>query len=198
MINIFYVVLLYICGSIPFSYIVPMKMKGIDIRTVGSGNIGATNVLRGCGLKIGIVCLILDALKAFIPLMLMRYVFIPADPNLSVWLSVAAFAAILGHDFSIFMKFAGGKGVSSTMGVFFAIHPISGLVFFTLGLTIALTTRVMSLASIVAMMVATICIFFLVDQPAFWILYICMTLFSVYRHRGNIRRLIKGNENKFM
>jgi glycerol-3-phosphate acyltransferase PlsY len=198
MINILFVLLLYICGSIPFSYILPWKLKGVDIRKVGSGNIGATNVMRACGLKLGILCLILDASKAFVPLMLMRYVFIPGDPNLAIWLSLSAFAVIIGHDFSVFMKFAGGKGVSSTLGVFFAIHPISGLVFFTLGLTIALTTKVMSLASIAAMTVATICIFFLVDQPVFWGLYVCMTLFSVYRHRGNIKRLISGRENKFM
>ncbi len=196
--NIFYVILLYICGSIPFSYMIPFYSKGIDIRTVGSGNIGATNVLRGAGKKLGIICLILDALKAYIPLMLLRYVFIPTDPYMSVWFALAAFAAIIGHDYSIFMKFAGGKGVSSSMGVFFAINPVSGIVFFTLGITIAFTTKVMSLASIVAMSVTTVCIFFLEADPAYQILCIAMTVFSIYRHKGNLKRLIKGEENKFL
>jgi len=197
-VNIFYVLLLYICGSIPFSYLIPFYAQGIDIRKVGSGNIGATNVMRGAGKRLGIICLILDSLKAYIPLMLLRYAFIPDDPYMTVWFGVAAMAAVIGHDYSVFMKFAGGKGVSSTMGVFFAVNPISGIVFFTLGITIAFSTRIMSLASIVAMSVTTICIFFLESDPAFWILYIAMTLFSVYRHKGNIKRLAKGNENKFL
>lgn len=196
--NIFYVILLYLCGSIPFSYLLPFYTKGIDIRKVGSGNIGATNVLRGAGKRLGIVCLILDSLKAYIPLMLLRYVFIPNDPHMSIWFAIAAMASVIGHDYSIFMKFAGGKGVSSSMGVFFAVNPVSGIVFFTLGITIAFTTRIMSLASIVAMSVTTVCIFFLEKDPAFWILYIAMTLFSIYRHKGNLKRLAKGNENKFM
>ncbi|MFW6262703.1 MAG: glycerol-3-phosphate 1-O-acyltransferase PlsY, partial [Thermotogota bacterium] len=181
-----------------FSYLIPFYTKGIDIRKVGSGNIGATNVMRGAGKRLGIICLILDSLKAYIPLMLLRYVFIPDDPYMTVWFAVAAMAAVIGHDYSVFIKFAGGKGVSSTMGVFFAVNPVSGIVFFTLGITIAFSTRIMSLASIVAMSVTTICIFFLESYPAFWILYIVMTLFSVYRHKGNIERLFKGKENKFM
>ncbi len=198
MTNIIVVIFAYLCGSIPFSFLIPHYWKGTDIRQVGSGNIGATNVIRALGKPIGILCLVLDSLKTYIPVMLIRYVFMKGSPDMPLWLALAAFAGVIGHDFSVYMKFRGGKGVASTMGVFFAINPVSGLVFLTLGLTLAFMTRIMSVASIAALTVTTICIFFLEDQTAFHLLYIALTLFSILRHRKNVIRLIKGNENKFM
>ncbi len=198
--GILFVFLLYFCGSIPFSYFVPKKLSGVDIRTVGSGNIGATNVIRALGKKIGVLCLILDALKVFIPLLILKFIVFSNGSQFEqqLWFSAAAVAGVLGHDYSIFMRFKGGKGVSSSMGVFFAVNWISGSIFLGLGLLLAFTTKIMSVTSFTALTVSTVLIYFLTDSWVYLCLYIFLSLFSLFRHRKNILRLLKKEEKKFM
>jgi len=198
--GIIFCCILYLCGSIPFSYIIPKKKKGIDIRDYGSGNIGATNVIRSLGKKIGIICLVLDASKVFLPLIIIKYLILK-DMTLNehqILLSLAAIAGVLGHDYSIFMKFKGGKGVSSSMGVFFAINLISGSIFLGLGIFLAFKTKIMSVTSFTVLTVSTVLIYFLTGSWIYFFLYLFLSLFSLFRHRKNLIRLIKGEEKKFM
>jgi len=191
-----FIVLLYLSGSIPFSYIIPKTLKGVDIRRYGSGNVGATNVIRSLGSKLGILCMVLDALKVYLPLILMQFALKDA-PNKDLYLCLASVAGILGHDFPIFLKFKGGKGVACTMGTFFALHWLTGVLFLLTAVSIALSTRIMSLASLTSLTLAVIFVFPITQNWSYFALYLFLCLFSFFQHRKNIVRLLKGKENKF-
>ncbi len=196
MIGVLFIILLYLSGSIPFSFIIPKALKGVDIRQFGSGNVGATNVIRNLGKKIGILCMILDALKVYIPLMIMQTVlkdYVYKD----LFLCLAAIAGIIGHDFSIFLRFRGGKGVACTMGTFFALHWLTGALFLLTALSIALSTRIMSLASLTSLTLAVIFVFPITQNWYYFALYLVLCLFSFFQHRKNIIRLLQRKENKF-
>lgn len=194
--GILFVIILYFCGGIPFSYLIPKIVKGLDIRNYGSGNVGSTNVIRNLGKRLGLVCLVLDALKVFIPLVIMQIVFREQE-NFYLYLCLASFAGVLGHDFPIFLGFKGGKGVASTMGVFFALNWLTGLLFFFTALSISLSTRLMSLASLTALIVAVVSVFPITRNWYFLVLYFSLAAFSFIQHRKNILRLLQGKENKF-
>lgn len=197
MTEIFFIVLLYFCGSIPFSLLLPLWVKKTDIRKFGSGNVGSTNVIRVIGKKFGLICMALDCLKVFIPLAVMRF-FLKDVPNFDIYFAIASFFGVLGHDFPIFLRFKGGKGVATTLGAFFAMNWIVGAIFLTISTVIAVTTRIMSMASIIGMIIGTFLLLLLAKNTTFFILAIILTSFSVYQHRKNISRLIKGQEKKFM
>ncbi|HPE67987.1 MAG TPA: glycerol-3-phosphate 1-O-acyltransferase PlsY [Thermotogota bacterium] len=194
--GVLFVIILYFCGAFPFSYLVPKIWKGVDVRKVGSGNVGSTNVIRAVGKPIGGFCMILDALKVFLPLLVMKWV-MTGQPHFSLWLSLAALSGVMGHDFSIFLRGRGGKGVASTMGAFFGIHLLSGSLFLALATTIALSTRLMSLGSLVGLVASTLIIFPLTHDWYYLALYLFLTLFSFYQHRKNLIRLWQGKENPF-
>ncbi|HPH10736.1 MAG: glycerol-3-phosphate 1-O-acyltransferase PlsY [Thermotogae bacterium] len=196
MIGVLFIFLLYLSGSVPFSYIIPKKLKGVDMRRIGSGNVGATNVIRNLGVKLGILCMILDALKVYIPLMIMQTV-LKDYTQKELYLCLAAIAGIIGHDFSIFLKFKGGKGVACTMGTFFALHWLTGALFLMTALSIALSTRIMSLASLTSLTLAVIFVFPITQNWYYFALYLFLCLFSFFQHRKNIVRLLQGKENKF-
>jgi len=179
----------YLCGSIPFSFILP-KLKNIDVRTVGSGNVGGTNALRAAGARIGLLCMILDALKAFIPVLIFS-IFYHGDRNIE---GIASISAVLGHDFSIFLKFRGGKGVASTTGVYFALFPISGAIFLATWFVTTVITKYVSLASILALYLGAAFAYFRGPDTA--VLFIILATLSVLRHSENIRSLLKGTERK--
>lgn len=179
----------YLCGSIPFSFILP-KLKNIDIRTVGSGNVGGTNALRAAGARIGLLCMILDALKVFIPVLIFSTLY-HGDKNIE---GIASISAVLGHDFSIFLKFRGGKGVASTTGVYFALFPISGAVFLLTWFVTSVITKYVSLASILALYVGAV--FAYLRGPDTATLFIILATLSTLRHSKNIRSLLKGTERK--
>lgn len=179
----------YICGAVPFSYILP-KLKKVDVRNVGSGNVGGTNALRAAGPLIGMMCMILDALKSFIPVLIVSRIFM-YDPH---YVGIAAIFAVLGHDFPIFLKFKGGKGVASTTGVFFAIHPLSGFVFLGVWISFTLCIKYVSLASIVGMYCAAL-VTFLFSRD-FAVLFLLLATLATLRHSENIERLLKGTERK--
>lgn len=181
----------YLAGSIPFGLIIGLLFKGIDIRLHGSGNIGATNVLRTLGYPCGLTVMLLDAAKGTVPTMLAMH-FGGAEAAL-----LAGFAALLGHNRSIWLGFKGGKGVATSLGVLLGMAPTVAGMALAVWLIVLLSTRYVSMASIVAavavppLMWATgrplpVCIFGLIS--AVWVLI---------RHRDNIRRLLSGSENRF-
>ena len=189
---IHYLILLfaYLLGSIPTGKILVWKIKGIDIRKHGSGNIGTTNVSRILGKNWGIAVFFIDALKGFIPTMLAYYLF--QDLSFSL---LAGFLATIGHIFSVFLKFKGGNGMATSVGVFFAIVPF--LVFATavFQLVILKIYRIMSVATFsgIAMMSALALIFAPLEVFYFLLVF---DLLIIFAHRENIKRLIKSKEVK--
>lgn len=187
--KILILIISYLCGSLPFSFIVPW-LKGVDIRKVGSGNIGGTNVLRALGPKYGAICISLDFLKSFVPVFVARMIF-----GINSWIPyLCLIFAVLGHNYSIFLKFKGGKGVSSTLGGYFALRPLLGIIFLIVWFPVELATKYVSLASLLGMLISAIMGFF-IDVKA-GITFLILFLFSAYKHRTNIKRLIEGTENK--
>lgn len=191
----------YLLGSIPFGYLLVRIFRHEDIRATGSGNIGATNVARSGAKGLGILTLILDALKGFAAVVIAQHIAAPSGLPQSYEIAVCAgVAAVLGHCFPIWLGFRGGKGVATALGVFFALVPVTTVlcvlaVFFV----IVLTTRYVSLASIVA---AALFPFFAlphapVRTPTVVAGYILIPLIVILKHHQNIRRLISGTEHRF-
>lgn len=182
----------YLLGSIPFGVLIA-RAKGIDLMKVGSGNTGATNAMRVLGKGPGFLVFALDLLKGLIPPLVGRWLF----PDRQEFWMFAGSMAIIGHSFSPFLKFKGGKGISSALGMTLGTSPfvaLSAFVVFSISLR---TSRYMSLASMIAI-ISTIPLGLLFkDSP--WVIggYSVMIVFIVYRHRANIKRLKEGTEPKF-
>lgn len=187
-------VICYLIGSVPFGFLIA-KAKGVDIRTVGSGNIGATNVLRTFGKKFGIPCFFLDFLKGLLPVLL------TIELACNEYAPICAVAGtVLGHVFTLFLKFKGGKGVATTAGALTGLAPAavgSGILIWFITLKI---TGYVSLGSIIAALILPLLIWFdlfgqnTIQEKYFFII---MGFLVVYRHRTNIQRLLKGEENSF-
>ncbi len=188
----------YILGSIPTSYIMGKLIKGIDIRDFGSGNVGATNALRILGTKVGVFTLVIDIGKGFLAVNIARMI-IPEPTDLIIILT--GLFAIIGHIFTVFLKFKGGKGVATSAGVFIALIPIPvALALFVFVFTVWLS-KFVSLGSILAALtlfvselIMNIWISFV--ELEFLIFTFIIALFIIIRHKANIKRLINGNENK--
>ena len=193
----------YLIGAIPFSYIGGKLLKGIDLREHGSGNLGASNTFRILGVAPGAVVLVLDIAKGFVPVYIAGQ--LAASHGLSVhWLTLAcAVAAVLGHMFSIYLKFSGGKGIATAGGAFMAIQPYALLGSFIVWALLFSTRRIMSLATLSA--AATLPPFvYLSGRLGLWPSHWSYTAVSAvlvvvifYRHRSNIRRLMAGTEPAF-
>jgi acyl phosphate:glycerol-3-phosphate acyltransferase len=198
----------YLVGSIPFGIILA-RVHGVDLRQVGSGNIGATNVGRALGKKWAIVCFVLDMLKGLVP-MLVAMCMLPAEKGpaeLWIWLAVGG-AAVVGHMFPIYLKFRGGKGVSTSLGVVLGLWPyftLSGIVWLFSWVVVLKIWRYVSLASIVAsigFVIALIVAIALVPGWEFarlWPLVVFAALMAglvMLRHKDNIGRLLAGTESK--
>lgn len=181
----------YLCGSIPFGVLIA-KAKGVDIMSVGSGNPGATNVWRTLGPAAGFTVFLTDTLKGAVPAAIVLWLSNDASFGL-----VAGILAIIGHTFSPFLKFKGGKGVATAFGALVGSAPIiAGIVFAIFALIVALT-RYISLGSIIAV-ISLVGLGIAFNMPAFVIgAYAVMAVFIVYRHRENIARLKAGTERKF-
>ena len=191
-INFIFIMLFYFIGSIPFALMLP-KLFGLgDIRNIGSGNVGATNVLRTGNkyLAFGVLCL--DVLKGLIPFILLNSFF----DNIGLLHTILlCHFAILGHIFPFWLKFKGGKGVATYIGFLFGINLFLGLSFITVWMVIALISRYSSLSSIVASLIAPI-YFFINHNNYIGIFLLYLSLIIILKHRENIKRLINRTENK--
>ncbi len=188
----------YLLGSVPFGFLAGYFLKGIDIREHGSKNIGATNVFRTIGKKWGITVLFLDAFKGWVACLL-PYCFGIGKLPVPVTL-VLGIAAILGHTFPVWLKFKGGKGVATSLGVFLAVCWDATLATFGVWILTLFITHIISMASIVAALTFPVMVaFFYWANPAIgWLLPISILLgaFILYTHRSNISRLRQGTEKK--
>jgi glycerol-3-phosphate acyltransferase PlsY len=205
----FAVIFGYLLGSVPFGVMLA-RAHGKDLRSIGSGNIGATNVARALGRKWAYFCFVLDVLKGLVPMLVVRILagaFEPTPGPLFLWLLVGC-AAILGHIFPLYLKFKGGKGVATSLGVAFGLWPyytICAFFAFVIWVVVTLIWRYISLASITAsvafplVLVLAIVLIPRWDFVNLWPLLIAATaipLMVITRHRENIKRLIAGTENK--
>lgn len=184
----------YLIGGIPFGYLLVKLTTGRDVREFGSGNIGATNVLRTTGRGIGVATLVLDILKGAVAVWLADHF----THGSALWMSAAALAVMCGHAFSIFLKFKGGKAVASFVGSFAYLAPVPLLSVVVLFVVVVAMSRYISLGSIIAAGVFPLCVW-LIQRPAWPVIAasIVAAAFIIWRHRANIGRLRSGNENVF-
>ncbi|MBP5719422.1 MAG: glycerol-3-phosphate 1-O-acyltransferase PlsY [Abditibacteriota bacterium] len=189
--NAVVILLCYLFGSIPFGLIAGKLVKGIDIRNVGSGNIGATNVLRAVGPIPALIVFLLDVFKGAGAVLLCR------DLGMSEYLIVlGGIAALVGHTCSVFLGFKGGKGVATLLGLVIGINPIMVAVALGIWIIVVAITRYVSLGSIIASLTTSIIICFIKLHPIYKIVFLLVSLFVVIKHKDNIKRLINGTENK--
>lgn len=194
----------YLAGSIPFGLVLCYLAGYGDIRKIGSHNIGATNVLRTGNKWLALLTVILDALKAGLAA-LIAYKILPATPVLHLWGINAPFNVIgsliagtfgvLGHNFPIWLKFKGGKGVASAFGFILMTQPVVALIAFGIWLVMAFTFRYSSLSALTAAAMMPV-IAYLMCPPIYAIFYTALALLVIVRHHANISRLIKGEESK--
>lgn len=183
----------YLIGSIPSGFLLTKYVMKKDVRQYGSGNIGATNVARVMGLKAGILVAVFDILKGYLGVMVGQAIL---GDNLSTIILLVAVAAIAGHDWSIFLGFSGGKGVATTFGVILRLYPLAFLVYALIWILLVFTTRYVSLGSIIGSMSLPIVVYFSGFETAHVFFAALLSLFVMYTHRENIKRLLKGEENR--
>jgi len=183
----------YLLGSIPFGYLLVRIFHGEDIRQTGSGNIGATNVSR-TSLALGIVTLLFDAGKGLAAVLLARFLF----PGNVTAAGVAALFAVIGHIFSVWLKFRGGKGVATGLGSFILLAPKSVVICIAIFLAMVALFRYVSLASMIAVSLLPVLIFVLTPHtPEFALVALLSAILILVQHRGNMGRLLSGLEPRF-
>lgn len=187
---VFAIIIGYLLGSLSSAIIVAKITKSTDPREVGSGNAGATNVLRSAGKKQAAIVLLADGLKGFIAVVIGHALGIHA-----FWLGIVALAAVAGHIFPIFFKFKGGKGVATALGAILALCPLSGLLCIAAWIAIAVVTRYASLASLVSVILAPVFLLFF-SWKVYFIPAVLIALLIIYKHKANIIRLQNRTENK--
>jgi glycerol-3-phosphate acyltransferase PlsY len=184
------VLIAYLLGSVPTGYILG-SLAGVDVRKAGSGNVGATNVARVVGKRHGIFTLIADVAKGFVPVILALH--LSFSPLVTACVGIAAF---LGHLYSVFLRFKGGKGVATALGVFLALAPWATLVLIIIFAAVFLATRIVSLSSMVAAAAAPL-VLWISTHPPLWVwMSFLIAAMIVLRHRENIQRLLSGTEPK--
>ncbi|BDV41660.1 glycerol-3-phosphate acyltransferase [Geotalea uraniireducens] len=181
----------YLFGSIPTGLLLG-KAFGVDIRATGSGNIGATNVYRTLGRRIGIATLLGDCLKGLLPVLLARYLDVGES-----WIVAVGLAAFLGHVYTVFLGFKGGKGVATALGVFLGIAPLAVLAALGVFVVVVAIWRYISLASIIAAALMPVIIAAMGQKPPVIAMTFFIAALVIYKHRENIHRLRAGTENRF-
>ena len=192
-INLILIISFYFLGSLPFALILPKIFGYGDIRKIGSGNVGATNVLRTGNKYLAFIVLCLDVLKGLLPFIILNLYFDELDMLLAVLL---CHFTILGHIFPIWLKFKGGKGVATYIGFLFGLNIILGISFLIIWMVIALISRYSSLSSLITSLIAPIYFFFI--NPNYYIGFFLFYLFLIImlKHSENMKRLLNGDENK--
>lgn len=180
----------YLIGSISFAYVISKKFYRIDIRDCGSGNAGATNVLRVLGIKPGLTVIAADFLKGLVAVYMGGYI------GGDTWPLLCGVAVVVGHNWSVFLKFQGGKGIATSLGVITAVYPVGALVAVIFWIFIIMLTRYVSLGSILSAIVFTLIVVVTGDSPELTYFALILMFLAVYRHRSNIQRLLAGQESK--
>ena len=187
----------YLVGSLPFGVIIGRAWKGVDIRQYGSGNIGFSNALRVLGWKPAAVVFIGDALKGIVPVVLGQALLRTWNvPHADLWLLLVGLAPILGHSFSVFLRFRGGRAVTTTLGVLIGLCWQAALVALVSWLVVVAITRYISLGSIVAALSVPTYMFLSGKSRDWLILWSAVSLLVILRHLPNMKRLVKGTEVK--
>jgi len=191
LLSVVFIVLAYFLGAIPTGYLIA-KARGVDIQSMGSGNIGATNVLRSVGKIPALIVVIMDPIKGFLAAL------IPSLFGMDAWtIGLSAVAAVIGNDINVFLKFRGGKGVATSLGAFLAIDPLFTLYVAIIGIGAIVLGRYVSLGSLVAMLAAPI---MLISRGDFlWsslFVLLSFSLLSFWRHWSNIKKLAAGTERR--
>jgi glycerol-3-phosphate acyltransferase PlsY len=195
------VLLAYLVGAIPTGFMIA-RARGVDIRAAGSGNIGATNVFRVLGRPAGVAVLLLDAAKGAIPCATL--------PPLALWVAgaaghpdpewlgiIAGIAAVLGHNYTCWLRFKGGKGIATTAGVLAVLMPVALLTCLAAWLVVFLLTRYVSLGSLVASVALPLTVWWRGQSGALLAVALALGLLAIGKHRANIRRLLNGTESRF-
>ena len=182
-------ILAYALGNFSPAYLCGRLFGGFDIRERGSGNAGATNVIRELGWRYGVLVFVLDALKGIAAVALGNW--LAGDPGIAA----AVFGVVIGHDFPVVLNFRGGKGVAATVGIMLSLFPVSTLIALALFILVVMLTHMVSLGSLT--FVTGMAVFTLVsDQPAaLAIAAVGVAVFAILRHRANIKRILNGTEN---
>ena len=188
----------YLIGSIPFGLLLG-KAMGVDVRQAGSGNIGATNVHRLLGRKLGIFTLVADSAKAIVPMLLARWLVTghggPATADL--WVGLSGACAFLGHLFPIYLRFKGGKGVATALGVFLVLEPWAALISLVLFVAVVFWSGYVSLGSLAAAAFMPFCIWLLGGSVQYVALALFVGIFIWLKHRDNLARLLRGEEKSW-
>ena len=191
----------YFVGSIPTGFLAG-RAKGVDIRKVGSGNMGATNVFRSVGKGWGIFVLVVDGLKGFAACtwmvdLLLRLHLISMPPDEELMRIIAGIAAVLGHNFTCWLKFKGGKGIATSAGVYFALAPWAVTIALGTWIIAVVLTRYVSVASIASAIALPAAVWFMSDSLLLKIATTALGLMAIYKHKKNIQRLMEGTESRF-
>lgn len=181
----------YLLGSIPTGYVLG-KFSGVDVRQVGSGNVGATNVARAVGKWQGVLTLLTDAVKGMVPVAIGLRMSLQPEA-----IAAIASAAFLGHLYPVFLKFHGGKGVATALGALLIIAPLATLLLLGIFAAVVFPTRLVSLSSIIAAAMAPLALWIFFQPPAIVWMGAFLAAMIASRHRGNIQRLLAGTEPRF-
>lgn len=191
MIDTIFILSAYLIGSLSTA-IIYCKIAGLpDPRSQGSGNPGATNVLRFGGKKVAIIVLLGDLLKGLIPVMLAKWLGLSAAT-----ITLVASAAFLGHLYPVFFRFQGGKGVATALGVLLGVSWLIGLLVLMTWLLVAFISRLSSLSALVAAGFSPIFIYLIIPQPEYILMAVLLAVLLVWRHRSNIQKILNGTESK--
>lgn len=192
MIQVIMILISYLIGSIPFGYLVGKYLKGIDIRKYGSGNIGVANTFRVMGTKYALLVLLGDCLKGFLAVSLAQKLL----PEPMWFLLLIGIFTIIGHNWSAFLRFKGGKGIATTYGVVLSFYPLIAVISAIIWALIVLATKFAALGSILSVFVMLVLSLIFNTPIEFKIFVIVILLFALIRHRSNINRLINKKEHK--
>jgi len=194
--KLFFVLIAYFLGAVPIGLLIAKIYGHPDIRREGSGNIGATNVARVVGKKQGLITLIGDISKGAVPVLLAMWLIGTDTLTKQFWIALIGFSSFLGHIFPIYLKFRGGKGVATATGVFFAISPLAVVFDLLIFLFVVWRFRYVSLGSLSAAFAMPFLLFIISGKKAYISLSILMAILIFYRHKENIGRLLRGEENR--
>jgi glycerol-3-phosphate acyltransferase PlsY len=199
------IIISYLIGSVPTAYIFGRLLKGIDIRKFGSGNVGATNALRVLGKGPGILVLVLDVFKGVLPILFLSdFILAKTEISNEIVFIILGISCIIGHNWTIFLNFHGGKGIATTLGVLVGLaFKIEGLnlillLLILIWLLIFVISRIVSLASLISALALPIFMIWFKQSQVMIFTSIILTAFVILRHKSNLKRLIEGKETKLI